>query len=309
MLKSKHLLSPQDLSPEEFLAVLDRADELKQKLRRGESHELLHGKTLGMIFAKPSTRTRVSFETAMTQLGGHAIYLGVGDLQLGRGETIADTARTLSRYVDVLMARLFKHEEVVELARHSSVPVINGLTDLLHPCQTLADLQTIREHKGELKGLKLAWVGDGNNVCNSLLLGCTLVGVDMAVACPPGYEPDQGILKQALENARSSGSQVEVMHDPRQAMEGADVAYTDVFISMGQEAERERRLRDFKGYQVNRELLELAKRDVIFMHCLPAHRGEEVTDEVIDGPHSVVFDQAENRLHAQKAVLCMLLGA
>jgi len=307
MLKGRHLLSPQDLSPEEIIAVLDKADELKRKLRRGEPHELLKGKTLGMIFAKPSTRTRVSFETAMTQLGGHAIYMGMGDLQLGRGETIADTARTLSRYVDAVMARLFKHEDIVELARNSSVPVVNGLTDLLHPCQTLADLQTIREKKGRLKGLKLAWVGDGNNVCNSLLLGCTLVGMNISAACPKGYEPSAEIVEQARKNAKRSGTKLEIINDPKKAVKGADVVYTDVFVSMGQEAERERRMRDFKGYQVNGELLKRAKKDVTFMHCLPAHRGEEVTAEVIDGPHSVVFDQAENRLHAQKAVLAMVM--
>jgi ornithine carbamoyltransferase len=268
---------------------------------------LLYGKTLGMIFAKPSTRTRVSFEAAMTQLGGHAIYLGISDLQLGRGETIADTARTLSRYLDGIMARLFEHGDIVELARYSSVPVINGLTDLHHPCQTLADLLTIREHKGKLRGLKLAWVGDGNNVCNSLLLGCSLVGMNISAACPRGYEPPAAIRKHARANASKSGSKVEIMVNPEQAVTGADIVYTDVWISMGQEAEREKRLRDFKGYQVNSKLLAKAKHDAIFMHCLPAHRGEEVTEEVIDGPCSVVFNQAENRLHAQKAVLVSLL--
>jgi len=307
MLKGRHLLSPQDLSPEEIIAVLDKADELKRKLRRGEPHDLLKGKTLGMIFAKPSTRTRVSFETAMTQLGGHAIYMGMGDLQLGRGETIADTSRTLSRYVDAVMARLFKHEDIIELARNSSVPVVNGLTDLLHPCQTLADLQTIREKKGRLKGLKLAWVGDGNNVCNSLLLGCTLIGMNISAACPKGYEPPAEIVEQARKNAKRSGAKIEIINDPKKAVAGADVIYTDVFVSMGQEAEREQRIKDFKGYQVNSELLKHAKKDVIFMHCMPAHRGEEVAAEVIDGPHSVVFDQAENRLHAQKAVLAMVM--
>ncbi len=307
MLKGKHLLSPQDLGPEEIEAVLDKAMELKQTLQRGESHEVLHGKTLGMIFAKPSTRTRVSFEAAMTQLGGHAIYLGMSDLQLGRGETIADTARTLSRYVNAVMARLFKHEDIVELARNSSVPVVNGLTDLLHPCQTLADLQTIREKKGKLKGLKLAWIGDGNNVCNSLLLGCTLVGMNISAACPKGYEPNAEIVKQAQDNAAKSGAKLEIVNDPSKAVSGADVIYTDVLVSMGQDKEREQRMKDFKGYQVNAELLKHAKGDVIFMHCLPAHRGEEVAAEVIDGPHSVVFDQAENRLHAQKAVLAMVM--
>ena len=307
MLKGRHLLSPQDLTPSELEALLDKAAELKQKLERGEPHEYLRGKTLGMIFAKPSTRTRVSFEAAMTQLGGHAIYLGWNELQLGRGETVADTARTLSRYVDAVVARLFEHEQIVELAEHSSVPVINGLTDLLHPCQTLADLMTIREHKGKLRGLKLAWVGDGNNVCNSLLLGCTLVGMDISAACPRGYEPNAKILEQARRNAVLSGSGLELTRDPRKAVKGADIVYTDVWVSMGQERERKRRLRVFKRYQVNEGLMKLAKGDAIFMHCLPAHRGEEVTDEVIDGPRSVVFDQAENRLHTEKAVLCAVM--
>lgn len=307
MLKGRHLLSPQDLSLGELEALLDKAAEVKQKLKRGEPHDYLRGKTLGMIFAKPSTRTRVSFEAAMTQLGGHAIYLGWDELQLGRGETVADTARTLSRYVDAVVARLFEHEQLLELASNSAVPVINGLTDLLHPCQTLADLLTIREHKGKLRGLKLAWAGDGNNVCNSLLLGCTLVGVDISVACPRGYEPDAKILEQARRNAVLSGSKLELIRDPREAVSGADVVYTDVWVSMGQERERKRRLRAFKRYRVNGGLMKLAKGDAIFMHCLPAHRGEEVTDEVIDGPRSVVFDQAENRLHTEKAVLCAVM--
>ena len=303
----KHLLSIADLKPTELRNILDRAADLKDKLGKGEPHELLKGKTLGMIFEKPSTRTRVSFETAMTHLGGHAIYLGVGDLQLGRGETIADTARTLSRYVDVIMARLFKHGDLLELARNSRVPVINGLTDLLHPCQVLADLFTIRERKGELRGLKLAYVGDGNNVCNSLLLGCSKVGINISVATPEGYAPDAEILKQAEREAEVSKTKVEVGTDPHEAVIGADVVYTDVWVSMGQEAERERRLRDFRGYQVDSKLLGDAKPDVIFMHCLPAHRGEEVAADVIDGPHSVVFDQAENRLHVQKAILAHLV--
>lgn len=303
----KHLLSIQDLGPKETEAILKKAAELKEKLRKGEPHASLHGKTLGMIFAKPSTRTRVSFETAMTQLGGRAIYLGMGDLQLGRGETIADTARTLSRYVDAIMARLFKHGDIVEFARNSSIPVINGLTDLHHPCQALADLMTIREQKGKLKGLKVAWVGDGNNVCNSLMLGCSLMGANFSAACPRGYEPPAKILKQAQKNAKKSGSKVEITNDPNKAVAGADVVYTDVFVSMGQEAERKKRMRDFKGFQVNSKLLARAKKDVVFMHCLPAHRGEEVTEGVIDGPRSVVWDQAENRMHAQKALLIFLL--
>jgi ornithine carbamoyltransferase len=304
---SKHLLSIADLKPVELEAILDKAAELKKQLKKGAPHELLDGKTLAMIFAKPSNRTRVSFETAMTQLGGHAIYLGVNDLQLGRRETIADTARTLSRYVNVVMARLFKHDDLLELAENSEVPVINGLTDLLHPCQVLADLLTIREQKGKLRGLKLAYVGDGNNVCNSLLLGCSKTGVDISVATPKGYAPDTGILKQAKREAKASKVKVDVITDPREAVTDADVVYTDVWTSMGQEKERERRLRDFKGYQVDSKLLEEAKPDTIFMHCLPAHRGEEVTAEVIDGPRSVVFNQAENRLHVQKAILVQLV--
>lgn len=304
----KHLLSMQDLSPKEITAILDKAAELKEKLQKGEPHELLHGKTLGMIFAKPSTRTRVSFETAMTHLGGHAIYLGMGDLQLGHGETIADTARTLSRYVDIVMARLFKHEDIVELARNSSIPVINGLTDLYHPCQTLADLMTIREQKGKLKGLKVAWVGDGNNVCNSLMLGCSLVGANFSAACPRGYEPPAEILEQARKNAKKSGCKMEITNDPNKAVADADVIYTDVFVSMGQESEGKKRMQDFKGFQVNSKLLACAEKNAIFMHCLPAHRGEEVTEEVIDGPRSVVWDQAENRMHAQKAVIVSLLA-
>jgi len=303
----KHLLSMQDLSPNEIEAILDDAAGLKEKLRRGEPHELLQGKTLGMIFEKPSLRTRVTFETGMTQLGGHAIYLAPADIQLGKRESVPDTARNLSRWVDAVMARLFKHDIIVELARHSSVPVINGLTDLHHPCQTLGDLLTIREHKGKLRGLKLAWVGDGNNVCNSLLLGCTLVGMNISAVCPHGYEPDASVVKQAKKNAEKSGAKLELLTNPKKAVAGADVIYTDVWVSMGQEKEAKRRMRAFKGYQVNAQLLKLAKPNAIVMHCLPAHRGQEITDEVIDGPRSVVLDQAENRMHAQKALLVSLL--
>ena len=304
----KHLLSMQDLSPNEIEAILDKAEGLKEKLRKGEPHELLRGKTLGMIFEKPSLRTRVTFETGMTQLGGHAIYLAPADIQLGKRESVPDTARNLSRWVDAVMARLFKHDIIVELARHSSVPVINGLTDLHHPCQTLGDLLTIREHKGKFRGLKLAWVGDGNNVCNSLLLGCTLVGMNISAVCPHGYEPDASVVKQAKKNAEKSGAKLELLTDPKKAVAGADVIYTDVWASMGQEKEAKQRMRAFKGYQVNAQLLKLAKPNVIVMHCLPAHRGQEITDEVIDGPRSVVLDQAENRMHAQKALLVSLLA-
>lgn len=303
----KHFLTMPDLSATQIGSILDRAEDLKRRLRDGEPHELLHGKTLGMIFAKPSTRTRVSFEAAMAQLGGHAIYLGMENLQLSRGETIADTARTLSRYLDAVVARLFDHGDLVELARHSSIPVINGLTDLHHPCQTLADLLTIREHKGKLGGLKVAWVGDGNNVCNSMMLGCSLMGMDISVACPKGYEPPAEIVGMARKHASEGGTMVEILREPKEAVRGADVVYTDVFVSMGMEKERARRLRAFRGYRVDSDLLNRAKADAIFMHCLPAHRGEEVTDEVIDGPRSVVFDQAENRLHAQKALLLHLM--
>lgn len=304
----KHLLSMQDLSPNEIEAILDKAEGLKEKLRKGEPHELLRGKTLGMIFEKPSLRTRVTFETGMTQLGGHAIYLAPADIQLGKRESVPDTARNLSRWVDAVMARLFKHDIIVELARHSSVPVINGLTDLHHPCQTLGDLLTIREHKGKFRGLKLAWVGDGNNVCNSLLLGCTLVGMNISAVCPHGYEPDANVMTQAKKNAEKSGAKLELLTDPKKAVAGADVIYTDVWASMGQEKEAKQRMRAFKGYQINAQLLKLAKPNVIVMHCLPAHRGQEITDEVIDGPRSVVLDQAENRMHAQKALLVSLLA-
>lgn len=306
-MKGRNLLSLEDLSPTEIEAILNKAAELKRKLQRGESHELLKGKTLGMIFAKPSTRTRVSFETAMIQLGGHAIYLGWNELQLGRGETIADTARTLSRYVSGIVARLFSHDDLKELARNSAVPVINGLTDLVHPCQVLTDLFTIREKKGKLRGLKLAYVGDGNNVCHSLLLGCTKTGINISVATPKGYEPRSEIVALASGHAKKSGTEIFMSNDPVKAVVDADVVYCDVWVSMGMEKERKRRLKDFRGFQVNAGLLRKAKDDAIFMHCLPAHRGEEVTDEVIDGPQSVVFDQAENRLHVQKAILCMLM--
>jgi len=306
-MKGKNLLSIQDLSAKEIEQVLNLADALKRDQKAGKGREILHGKTLAMIFAKPSTRTRVSFETGMTQLGGHALYLGTDDLQLGRGETIADTARTLSRYVDVIMARLFKHQDAVEFAKHSSVPVINGLTDLHHPCQTLGDLETIREHLGKLKGIKVSWVGDGNNVCNSLMLGCSLVGANFSIACPAGFEPPAEVISQAKKNATKSGSKIEVQPDPVKAVADADVIYTDVWVSMGQEGETKKRVEVLKKYQLNADLVKKAKSRVIVMHCLPAKRGFEITDEVIDGSHSVVWDQAENRMHAQKAILVSVL--
>jgi ornithine carbamoyltransferase len=300
----KHLISMADLSQEEIVALLDVATELKEKRVKGKVTDLLKNKSIGMIFEKSSTRTRVSFEVAMNDLGGHALYMNPRDMQLGRGETVADTAKVLSRYLYGIVARVYSHDTVTELAEHSDVPVINALSDKEHPCQILSDLLTIREYKNRLKGLKYAWVGDGNNVCNSAILGCTLTGMEVAVACPPGYEPDPGIVKQA----RRLGGKVTVTNDPAEAAKNADILYTDVWVSMGDEEEREKRLRDLAPYQINMRLVDLAKHDVIVMHCLPAHRGEEISAEVMDGPHSVVFDQAENRLHTQKALLLKLMA-
>lgn len=267
----------------------------------------LAGKNIAMVFQKPSTRTRVSFEVAVQQLGGHAIYLDWSQLQLGRGETVADTARVLDRYVDGIVARVFAQGDLEELARCARAPVINALSDLHHPCQVVCDLYTIWERLGSLEGLKLAYVGDGNNVCNSLLVGCSKVGVDIGVACPEEYRPYVGAVNWALENARESGSKVEITDDPRKAVKGAYIVYTDVFVSMGAEAERQKRLQTFlPKYQVNSELFKYAAEGALFMHCLPAHRGEEVTAEVMDGPRSMVWDQAENRLHTAKALLSLI---
>ncbi len=293
----------------DFVAVVELAANLKNRHRAGELYEPLRNKNLAMLFEKASTRTRVSFEVAMSQLGGHALYLNPQDLQLGRGETIADTARVLSRYVDAIVYRAYRHEDVVELAKWTTVPVINGLDDVEHPCQALADLFTIQEHKGELKGLKLAYVGDGNNVSHSLMLASAIVGMDVVVACPDKFRPRADIVKQAKEIASRTGSKVSVLPDPVDAVKGADVVYTDVWVSMGMEKEQVERERIFQPYQVNQQLVNKAKEDAIVMHCLPAHRGLEITDEVLDGPKSVVWDQAENRLHAQKALLVKLLGA
>lgn len=304
----KDLLSLADLSAEEIWHILNVAQELKEEWQAGGNQPILMGKTLGMIFQKPSLRTRVSFEVAMLQLGGEALYLSPDEIQLGKRESVADVARVLSRYVDCIMARVFAHTDVETLAAYSRVPVINGLSDYSHPCQGLADLFTILEKKGTLRGLKLAWVGDGNNVLTSLLFGATKLGMDIAAATPPGYEPGHKVQELALRFAEESGSTVEIGHDPQAAVDNADVIYTDVWTSMGQEAEREQRLKVFPPYQVNAALVARAKPDVIVMHCLPAHRGEEITDEVADGPHSVLFDQAENRLHAQKGLLAVLLA-
>ncbi|OAQ53296.1 ornithine carbamoyltransferase [Natrinema mahii] len=298
----RHFLDVDDLSEAELLAVLDRADEYKRAVDNGDDHADLSGQTLGMLFQKASTRTRVSFETGMTQLGGHAIFLGEDDIQLGRGEPLKDTSRALSRYVDAVMARVFKHENVEVLAEYSSVPIVNGLTDDAHPCQTLADLLTIREHEDGFEDVSAAWIGDGNNVAQSFALGAALTDMDLTIATPEGYEVDDGV----LERARELGGDPTVTTDPVEAATDADVIYTDVWISMGQEDERDVRMNDFEGFQVNADLLENAP-DASVMHCLPAHRGEEITDAVIEGDRSVVFDQAENRLHAQKALLSWLL--
>ncbi|MGB6779080.1 MAG: ornithine carbamoyltransferase, partial [Planococcus citreus] len=293
-------LSLKDYSTEEILDLLNLAIELKKP--ENKHLPLLKGKVLGMIFEKSSTRTRVSFEAGMLQLGGHAMFLSSQDTQLGRGETIADTARVLSGYLDGLMIRTFHQSAVEELAKFSSIPVINGLTDDYHPCQVLADLMTLIEHFGELKGRKLAYIGDGNNMANSLMIGAAKVGLDIAIAAPKGYEPQAEMVELAQVIAKDSGSVVTVTHDPVEAVKNSDAIYTDVWASMGQEAEAIKRLNDFEGFQVNAELVQHAKADYIFMHCLPAHREEEVTTDILEGPHSVIFQEAENRLHAQKAV-------
>ncbi len=306
-LKGRSLDSLLNLTKEELEQILKTAELLKYQLLRGEGHPLLQGKTLAMIFEKPSTRTRVSFEVGMWQLGGYALYLSAGDLQLGRGETIADTAQVLSRYVDGIMARVFAHQTILDLVKYSKVPVINGLSDFTHPCQGLADLFTVHEKKGRLQGLKLCYVGDGNNVAHSLLYGCSKVGMNITLACPKGYEPDPKVMAEAKEEGRRNGCKVNLTNDPGEAVRQADVIYTDVWASMGKEKEREQRIKIFKPYQINEKLVKGAKKDYLFMHCLPAHRGEEVTDEVADSKNSVIFDQAENRLHTQKAVMALLM--
>ena len=303
----KDLLSVYDLTVEEIETIFQKTGELKKMHQQGTSYHPLEGKTLAMVFEKPSTRTRVSFEAGMYQLGGHALFLNPQDTQLGRGEVIADTSRVLSRYVDGIMIRTFAQERVEEIARFASVPVINGLTDLLHPCQILSDIFTIWEKRGRYQGLKVAYVGDGNNVANSWINGALRLGFDLWLACPRGYEPNEKILSRAQEEG---SSQTVITHDPKEAVEGAHVINTDVWASMGQEGERTERIKAFQdqGYQVNADLLRWAQEDVLVLHCLPAHRGEEITDEVMDGPHSAVFDQAENRLHVQKAILTLLMG-
>ncbi|MDD4601054.1 MAG: ornithine carbamoyltransferase [Negativicutes bacterium] len=308
VLKGKDLLSIHDLSCTEVQSILDLAKELKAKQKQGIEHHLLKGKTLGMIFQKASTRTRVSFEVGMWQLGGMGLFLSSKDLQIGRGEPIRDTARVLSRYVDGIMIRTFSHDDVKELAHYATVPVINALTDLLHPCQALTDIFTILEYKGDLRGRKLAYIGDGNNMVNSLMHACAKVGMDIAVATPPEYAPDAGIVADAMADAVKAGSKITLCNDPFEAAADADALYTDVWASMGQETEQKIREKSFAGYQINADIMKVAKSDAIILHCLPAHRGEEITDEAMEGKQSVVFDQAENRLHVQKAIMALLMS-
>jgi len=297
----QHFLSLLDLSPEALKQLLARAVELKQILRSGERHEPLNGRTLAMVFEKSSTRTRVSFEAGMTQLGGHALFLSSRDTQLGRGEPIEDSARVLSRMVDCIMIRTFEHDKVERFAAHSQVPVINGLTDLLHPCQLLADMQTYLEHRGSIEGRTVAWIGDGNNMCHSYINAARQFGFQLHIACPEDYEPEPEILD-------SAGTRCRIIRDPREAAAGVDLVVTDVWASMGQEEEQKKREQAFADYQVDDRIMAAADREALFMHCLPAHRGEEVSASVIDGPQSVAWDEAENRLHAQKALLELLMG-
>ena len=300
-LRNKDLISIHDLSVGEVATILDVAKKLKRKQKNGEPHQYLKGKTLGMIFSKASTRTRVSFEVGFWQLGGHPS-------QIGRGEPVRDTARVLSRFVDGIMIRTFSHESVLELAKYASIPVINGLTDMLHPCQALTDLFTIMEYKEVLKGRKLVYVGDGNNMAHSLMYACAKGGMNMVCACPQGYQPDPVIVKTAQEDAVHTGCTIEVDDDLFRASKGADVLYTDVWASMGQESEQSIRQEALGEYQINKELLAVARPDAMVLHCLPAHRGEEITEDVLEGPQSKIFDQAENRLHVQKAIMALLMS-
>lgn len=302
-LKGKDFLTLKDFTGQEIADMVNLGIDLKAKLKAGIPTPILAGKSLGMIFQKSSTRTRVSFEVGMYQLGGQALFLSSNDLQIGRGEPIQDTARVLSRYLDAILIRTFSHKEVEDLAKYADIPVINGLTDDYHPTQVIADLITIQEHKGRLKGIKMAYVGDGNNMTHSLMIGGAKTGMEVVIAAPEGYKPNPEIVAQAQQYAAESGGSVTVLDDPKEAVAGADVIYTDTWASMGQEAEKEIRKKAFAGYQVDSALMALAKQNAIFMHCLPAYRDWEVTDEVMEGAQSVVFDEAENRLHAHKAIL------
>ena len=304
----KHLLGLYHLSKEEILDIFSLAEKLKYETKNGIEHHLLKGRTLAMIFTKSSTRTRVSFETGMYQLGGNPLFLSSNDIQLGRGETIEDTAKVLSRYVDGIMIRTFKQSDVEDLASFGTVPVINALTDLLHPCQVLADIFTVYEEFGSIENKKLAYVGDGNNMANSLLYGCAKVGMDISIATPKGYEPDADVVAKTYEFAAESGSKVNIGYDPEEAVKDASAVYTDTWVSMGMEEDKERRIKDFAGFLVDEELMKKAVDNAIFLHCLPGYRGFEVSAQVMDGPQSRIFDEAENRLHVQKAVMVKLMG-
>ncbi len=306
-LKGKSFVSLNDFSEDEFFQIFDLSESLKYKQKNGISHKLLDGKTLGMIFSKPSTRTRISFEVGIYQLGGIGMFFNQNDLQLKKSENISDTAKVLSRFLNGIMIRTFEHQDVLDLEKFASIPVINGLTDLMHPCQGMADLFTILEKKEKLNGLKLAYVGDGNNMAHSLLHGCSKVGMNISVASPEGFQPNKMIVDEALENAKKFKSKVEILIDPFEAVKNADVIYTDVWASMGQEGESQKRKEIFKLYQVNKNLVINAKEDYLFMHCLPAHRGDEVVNEIADSLNSVIFDEAENRLHVQKAIMALLM--
>lgn len=304
----KDLISLHDLTSEEVKGLLELGLKLKKEQKSGIEHHILKGKSLGMIFTKSSTRTRVSFEVGMTQLGGYPLFLSSNDIQLGRGETIHDTAKVLERMLDGIMIRTYAHRDVLDLAKYADIPVINALTDLLHPCQVLADLMTAYEHKGKLEGLKLAYIGDGNNMAHSLMYGCAKAGMDCAIATPDNYQCDSEVVANAKDDFKKSGRELILTNDPVEAIKNADVVYTDTWVSMGQEAEKAERQKIFMPYQVNGALMSHADSEAVFMHCLPAYRGYEVTEEVIDGPQSVIFDEAENRLHAQKAVMATLMG-
>lgn len=306
-MKGKSLIEINQLSLEEIYQIFDLSRTLKEKQNSGEPHKLLEGKTLGMIFSKPSTRTRISFEAGIYQLGGIGMYFNQNDLQLKKSESVSDTAKVLSRYLSGIMIRTFDHQDVIDLAKYGSIPVINGLTDLHHPCQVLTDLFTIIEKRRTLKGLKLAYIGDGNNMAHSLLHGCSKVGMNITIASPSGYKPLKEIVEESNVNAKYMGSKIEITEDPVKAVKDADIIYTDVWASMGQEKEAAERRKKFIRYQVNNTLVRNAKDDYIFMHCLPAHRGDEVTDEICDSPNSAIFDEAENRLHVQKAIMALVM--
>lgn len=304
----KHFISVTDATLDEFQQMLTLTEDLKNKRKNRIPFKPMDGKTLGMIFTKSSTRTRVSFEVGTVELGGYPLFLSSADIQLGRGETIYDTANVLSRFVDGIMIRTFAHQDVLDLAEYGSIPIINGLTDYMHPCQAIADLFTVYEHKGKLEGLKMSYIGDGNNVTHSLLHACAMAGMDMSVATPKGYECAPEIVEEAKEIGKKTGSKIIITNDPVEAIKDSDAVYTDTWVSMGQEAEKAKRIEIFKDYTIDGKLFKNAKEDAVFMHCLPAYRGYEVTEEVIDGPNSVIFDEAENRLHAQKAIMTMLMG-